>query len=344
MVALLGGVGLYVLYLLGLTNAGCLMKKVYLWVIFLLPAVLFGMYAEPIGMNAISGGAGTWSDPVVCNSGEFSWRYWVPEKYRTDEWEFAGEVHLDWYRNCSTQFFSGPFASWEEFQNEMFYWDGFRAGTYYFRISARLAGSGDTFREISSSSRLHVYFELPPWESLDVGRIYKPANTVKPQVAGLTILNRTGGSGSSGDPWHFSGTEFQFDVNFTDSGGAYLWCIERLENGSPMCLLNPHRYMLSQGGGGDNVLSPDRAVSGTFAPLEFFDDVQVFDFAGGRCIASGNGKFKLIFEMMGAQGTYNRATYFVYFDHENIEGVTMRQAPLPPTGVRLTAGVQEWVE
>lgn len=281
------------------------MKKIISVLVLLLPTLLFGMYARPATTQKTIGGNGSWSEPFIANTCDFSWRCDVPSNYEVDTLRFAAEVHLDGYRNCSTQFFAGGYT-WQQLESTVFMFTEFDTGEYYFRISVLENGS---YVELSSGSRMHVRFQLPPWQEHDCGVEYEPLMSNQPtRLSKIIIANQISGNGTKELPFTWAGSEIKFYLEFwndTPQTGAYLWCIERQENAPGSCLQNPHRYMKSQSRWGV-ILGPDNALVGTFGNDLWFNEIQSYNFDGELCITSANYLYKLVVDMYDEAGVFTR--------------------------------------
>ena len=281
-------------------------------IVLLVPVICFGMYARPAANQNTIGGVGSFFTPYIVNTFDFAWRYDVPSNYENDSLRFAAEVHLDGYRNCSTIFYSAGYT-WQEIESTLFMFDSFDTGMYYFRISVLQDGK---YIELSSSNRMHVQFQLPPWQEHEPGVEYNPLmSNQKTKVSKILIANQISGNGTKELPFIWSGSKLEFMLDFwndTPVSGAYYWCIERNENAPGSCLMNPHRYMKSQSKSGV-LLTAETAVVGTFGDDNWFNEVQSYDFGGELCITSSNYLYKLVIDMYDESGVFSRKEYWLYY-------------------------------
>lgn len=300
-------------------------------------STVYGYYATPASNENIVGGEGSYFTPLKVSSPSFSWKVDVPTEYETSEYIFAIEVHLDGYRNCSTQFFQLA-ADWQTAEATTYSFDYFQTGKYYFRLSAKKIGDTGNYLDVSTSNRLHVFFVLPPFNSYSNN--YREPNGNSAPTPHLNVLNTVGGTGTSSNPFQFAGSAIVFEMWATDSNGsediengAMLWCIERLSDGPESCLMNPHRYMKSQSVSGDNSISPNRAVIDTYANYAEMNEIQTFDFNGTTCITSVSGLYKLVLEVFDQWGADNTIFWYVTF-----AGDSDTTPPSIPVGVRFDDG------
>ncbi|MCK5739534.1 hypothetical protein KAH55_10145 [bacterium] len=300
-------------------------------------STVYGYYVRPVSNANIVGGEGSYFTPLKVSSPSFSWKVDVPSDYETSEYTFAIEVHLDGYRNCSTQFFELA-GDWQSAEANTYSYDGFQTGKYYFRLSARKNGEIGNYLDVGVSKRLHVFFVLPPFKSYS--RPYREPRGNSAPTPHFKVLNLVGGTGTNSNPFQFAGSVIVFEMWATDSNGsddikngAMLWCIERMSDGPHSCLLNPHRYMKAQGGGGDNNVSPSRALADTYANYAEMNEIQSFDFNGSTCITSISGLYKIQVEALDQWGADNTTFWYVTF-----AGDSDRTPPTRPVGVHFENG------